>query len=36
MVANEHDTYNKKMRHRPVLEFIPIVSVLDSQCIYGR
>jgi hypothetical protein len=34
MAANEHDTYNKKMPHRPILEFIPMVSVLDSQRIY--
>jgi len=24
----------KRMPHRPILEFIPIVSVLDSQRIY--
>jgi hypothetical protein len=26
----------KRMPHRPILEFIPIVSVLDSQRIYRR
>src|SRR5260370_1379098 len=36
MAANEHDTYNKKMPHRPILEFIPIFSVLDSQRIFRR